>query len=180
MKWNLPGMISDGGVSFPRLQDGRLAFLAHRQISGFHGGGLSAISFSTDAGQTWTPAKLIGDLEGVWCVMNDRFLQTSRGQLIVPVAHMPADTGTYEGDKNLGLCFFSPDGGVTWKRSRVPAQRADLGGMQEPCIAEMEDHQLLMLARTGSGSLSASRSIDDEGMANKERQNTDPSVCFTK
>ena len=177
MKWNLPGMISDGGVSFLRLQDGRLAFLAHRHVSGLHGGGLPAISFSTDNGQTWTAARLIGDPEGVWYVMNDRLLQTSRGQLIVPVAHMPKDTGTYEGDKNLGLCFFSHDGGATWKRSRVPARLDDLRGMQEPCIAEMEDHQLLMLARTGSGSLYASRSIDDGDTWSKPKPTTLTSAC---
>ena len=250
MEWNLTGMISDGGVSFLRLQDGRLAFLAHRHVTGLHGGGLPVISFSKDQGKTWTPARVIGEPEGVWYVMNDRLLQTQRGQLIVPVAHMPKDTGTYEGDRNLGLCFFSNDAGATWKRSRVPARLDDLRGMQEPCIAEIADNRLLMLARTGSGSLHASRShdggdtwskptpttltsacssltlrtlpdqrlivfynhtpplqpgaffprtplcyavsadegqswsepvvVDDEGMTNNDRQNTYPSVCFTK
>ena len=99
LKWNLTGMVSDGGVSFLRLQDGRLAFLAHRHVAGLHGGGLPVISFSQDSGETWTPAKVTGDPEGVWYVMNDRLLQTSSGRLIVPVAHMPKETGTYEGDK---------------------------------------------------------------------------------
>ena len=32
------------------------------------------------------------------------------GRLVVPVSHMPQGLGTYEGDRNLGLCFFSDDG----------------------------------------------------------------------
>jgi hypothetical protein len=39
MDWSLPGMISDGGITFLRLEDGRLAFLAHRHVQGLHGGG---------------------------------------------------------------------------------------------------------------------------------------------
>jgi hypothetical protein len=53
MDWTLSGMISDGGVSFLRLKDGRLAFLANRHMKGLQGGGLPVISFSADDGQTW-------------------------------------------------------------------------------------------------------------------------------
>jgi len=55
MEWPLTGMVSDGGVSFLRLKDGRLAALMHRHVKGLHGGGLPAISFSSDGGATWTP-----------------------------------------------------------------------------------------------------------------------------
>ncbi|MEI7983527.1 MAG: sialidase family protein, partial [Bacteroidota bacterium] len=44
---------------------------------------------------------------------------------VVPVAHMPKGSGTYEGDRNLGLCFLSDDAGATWGRSRIPADLAD-------------------------------------------------------
>ena len=249
MEWSLPGMVSDGGVSFLRLKDGRLAALMHRHVKGLHGGGLPAISFSSDDGATWTPARLVGEPEGVWYVMNDRLIQLRSGRLLVPVSHMPQGMGTYEGDKNLGLCFFSDDGGQTWGRSREPAKLADARGMAEPCVAEVGD-RMLMLARTGSGFLYASWSddggdtwskpgpttlisacssltlktlpdgrlivfynhatpikagaffprtplcyavsgdggktwgppviVDDEGVANKDRQNIYPSVCFTK
>lgn len=172
MEWKLSGMISDGGITFLRLQDGRLAFLAHRHVEGLHGGGLPVISFSADDGQSWTPARTLGEPratpepggggEGVWYVMNDRLIQMHSGRLVVPVSHMPQGMGTYEGDRNLGLCFFSDDGGVTWQRSRRPADLADARGMAEPCVAEVpsvplegvrtrEPGCLLMLARTGSG-----------------------------
>ncbi len=160
MSWNLPGMISDGGISFLRLNDGRLAFLAHRHVKGLDGGGLPTMSFSSDDGRNWTPAKLIGDPEGVWYVMNDRLTQMSNGRIVVPVSHMPKGLGSYEGDHNLGLCFFSDDGGKTWKKSQKPADLNDGRGMAEPCVAETGDNQLLMLARTGSGCLYRSLSND--------------------
>ncbi len=149
--WALTGMISDGGITFLRLMDGRLALLAHRHVQGLHGGGLPVISFSADDGATWTPARTIGEPEGVWYVMNERLIQMQNGRLVVPVSHMPQGTGTYEGDRNLGLCFFSDDGGASWSRSRAPADLADARGMAEPCVAEVDGGRLLMLARTGSG-----------------------------
>ena len=151
MDWTLSGMISDGGITFLRLQDGQLAFLAHRHVDGLHGGGLPVISFSADDGQHWTPARLVGEPEGVWYVMNDRMIQLRGGRLVVPVSHMPASTGVYEGDRNIGLCFFSDDDGGSWRRSKQPAVLDDDRGMAEPCVAEVGDGRLLLLARTGSG-----------------------------
>jgi len=160
MDWNLPGMISDGGISFLRLKDGRLAFLAHRHVKDLKGGGLPVISFSEDDGKNWTPAKVVGEPEGVWYVMNDRLIQMNNGRMVVPVSHMPKDLGEIEGDRNLGLCFFSDDGGETWKKSQKPADLNDGRGMQEPCVAETGNNQLVMLARTGSGFIFRSRSAD--------------------
>ena len=160
MEWKLTGMMSNGGITFLRLQDGRLSMLAHRQVDGLHGGGLPVISFSGDEGQTWTPARTFGEPEGVWYVMNDRMIQLKSGRLVVPVSHMPNGLGTYEGDSNLGLCFFSDDGGEQWHRSAKPAEFADGRGMAEPCVAEIDGGRLLMLARTGSGCHHASYSDD--------------------
>ena len=250
MQWSLPGMVSDGGVTFLRVKDGRIAALLPRHVQGQKGGGLPVITFSKDDGATWTPARLIGEAEGSWYVMNDRLIQLRSGRLLVPVAHMPQAPGLHEGDKNQSLCFFSDDGGETWRRSREPASLDDARGMQEPCVAEVEGGRVLMLSRTGSGFLFASRSdnggdtwskpepttlvsacssltlktlpdgrlivfynhatpikagaffprtplcyavsgdsgktwgppviVDDEGVANKDRQNIYPAACFTK
>ncbi len=177
MEWKLSGMISDGGITFLRLQDGRLSFLAHRHVKGQHGGGLPVISFSEDDGQTWTPARTIGEPEGVWYVMNDRMIQMSSGRLVVPVSHMPKGSGTYEGDRNLGLCFFSDDGGITWKRSKQPVDVADSRGMAEPCVAELADGKLLMLARTGSGCNYASLSSDGGDTWSKSEPTTQTAAC---
>jgi|GEM_PF-183530 len=160
MEWSLPGMVSDGGVTFLRVKDGRLAALLPRHVQGQKGGGLPVITFSKDNGATWTPARLIGEAEGSWYVMNDRLIQLRSGRLLVPVAHMPQAPGLHEGDRNQSLCFYSDDGGETWRRSREPAILDDARGMAEPCVAEVEGGRVLMLSRTGSGFLFASRSDD--------------------
>ncbi len=187
MEWKLPGMISDGGISFLRLQDGRLALLAHRHVEGLHGGGLPAMSFSADDGQTWTPARTIGVKpdtvklgeagEGIWYVMNDRMVQMKNGRLLVPVAHMPQGAGFYEGDRNLGLCFFSDDGAVTWRSSAKPADVIDERGMAEPCVAEVDGGRLLMLARTGSGCIHAAVSGDGGDTWSKPEPTSLISAC---
>ena len=187
MDWKLTGMISDGGITFLRLQDGRLAFLAHRHVEGLHGGGLPVISFSRDDGDTWSPARTIGEPlaapkpgeggEGVWYVMNDRLIQMRNGRLVVPVSHMPQGMGTYEGDRNLGLCFFSDDAGVTWRRSRQPADLADARGMAEPCVAEVNGGCLLMLARTGSGCNYAAWSSDGGDSWSTPEPTTQTAAC---
>ena len=160
MEWNLTGMLSDGGITFLRLQDGRIAFLGHRHVEGLFGGGLPVFSTSSDEGKTWTPARTIGEPEGVWYVMNDRMIQMKNGRLVVPVSHMAKGMGAGEGDCNLGLCFFSDDAGETWKSSSKPAELSDGRGMAEPCVAEVEGGRLLMVARTGSGCKYASWSED--------------------
>ncbi len=160
MLLNLAGNVSDGGISFLRLKDGRLAFLAHRNVKELFGGGLPLISISDNDGKTWSPAQLVGDPEGVWYVMNDRLVQMDNGRILVPVAHMPKELGTYEGDRNLGLCFFSDDNGKTWAKSVKPADLNDARGMAEPSIACIGGNSLVMLARTGSGYLYSSHSDD--------------------
>ena len=49
--------------------------------------------------------------------------------------------------------------------------------MQEPCIAEIAGQQLLMLARTGSGSLHASVSTDSGDTWSKPKPTTLTSAC---
>lgn len=163
MAWDLEGAIEGGGITLLGLRDGRIAFLSHRHVQGRHGGGLPAISFSEDDGRSWTPAHVVDAApEGVWYVMNDRLIQMRCGRLVVPVSHMPEGVGTYEGHTNMALCFYSDDDGATWASSKQWAAMPwdDERGMQEPCIAELGDGTLLMLARTGSGWLFQVRSSD--------------------
>ena len=177
MSWNLAGMISDGGISFLRLQDGRLAFVAHRHVQGLHGGGLPVISFSSDCGESWAPAKTIGEPEGVWYVMNDRLIQMDNGRLVVPVSHMEEGTNHYEGFQNQGLCFFSDDGGISWGKSITTANLDDGRGMAEPCVAQVGENKLLMLARTGSGYIFRSSSEDGGSNWSKPEPTTLVSAC---
>jgi len=177
MDWPVSGMISDGGISFLRLQDGRLAFLAHRHVEGLHGGGLPVFSVSLDDGETWSPARLLDGDEGIWYVMNDRLIQLRSGRLVVPVARMEPKSGCVEGDESAGLCFLSDDAGNSWTTSAQPATLADGRGMAEPSIAETADGRLLMLARTGSGCLYASWSQDEGYTWSVSEPTTLPAAC---
>ncbi len=163
LPWGHTGMISDGGLTFLWLADGRLAFLSHRHVLGFHGGGAPVFSASTDAGRTWSPAQLLADRDEVYYVMNDRLVQLRSGRLVVPVAWaLFGPDGRYiEGDACHGRCFLSDDGGTTWRLGRGEAVLpGDPRGIAEPCVAEVADDRLLMLSRTGAGCLCANWSED--------------------
>jgi hypothetical protein len=154
MPWRLTGMISDGGISFLRLQDGRLALLAHRHVKGLHGGGVPVFSTSTDDGKTWAPAQLLDHQDDVYYVMNDRMIQTAGRRLVVPVSCADKSLGKryYEGARSVSRCYLSDDVGKTWRLSRGQAiLQDDTRGMAEPCVAEVAGGRLLMLARTGQG-----------------------------
>ena len=165
MTWDLSGMISDGGISFLRLQDRRLGFLGHRHVPGLHGGGVPVFSSSNDEGATWAPACMLCDTDFVCYVMNDRMIQTGSGRLIVPVSLADAtmDEGYHEGARSIGACFLSDDAGDSWRLSKGRVSLPeDPRGVAEPCVAMASDGRMLLLCRTGAGSNHASWS-DDEG-----------------
>ena len=173
MAWPLTGTVNNGGFSFRWLQDGRLALVGHRYVPDNKGGGLPFIAFSSDFGVTWTPARLVG--KGVapddgWYVMNDRLKQLRRGRLLLPVAHAVPGSGP-EGDLADSGCFYSDDGGATWKLSQMVRPKGALRGMAEPCVAELRDGRILMLARSGTGYLVESWS-EDAGVTWSPPRNT--------
>ena len=157
MEWKLPGLISDGGASFLRLRDGRLAVVFNRNVPGLHGGGMPAITFSGDHGATWTAAKLLLEKDDAFYVMNDRLIQLRSGRLLLPVARK---VGKTEGDRDEGLAMLSDDAGATWRLSAGSARIEAPRGMAEPCAAELKDGRVLMLGRTGLGSHHAAISAD--------------------
>lgn len=118
MEWNQTGLISDGGTSFLRLRDGRIAVVFNRHVKGLHGGGTPVIAFSADNGQTWTAAKVLIENDDAFYVMNDRLIQLRSGRLVLPVARM---VGKTEGDRDESLAMLSDDAGSTWRLSRGAA-----------------------------------------------------------
>jgi hypothetical protein len=157
IEWPLKGMVSDQGISFLRLKDGRLAIVLPRHVEGLHGGGVPAISFSSDDGATWSAAKMLIGEDAAYYVMNDRLIQLKSGRLLVPVARK---AGKHEGDKDESLAMLSDDGGASWRLSRGRARLEKLRGMQEPCAVELADGRVRLLARTGAGSIHTSISAD--------------------
>ena len=172
MGWTVSGQRLGGGVSFLKLHDGRLAVLMHRGLK--QGGGLPAISYSSDGGETWTDSKLLDGPEGIWYVMNDRMIQTTAGRILAPVSR---GGGQYEGDTNTALCFYSDNDGKSWSQSMAGATLAGPRGMQEPCVAELGDGRLLMLARTGKGSHHRSYSRDCGNSWSKPEPTTLTAAC---
>ena len=162
MAWKITGTINNGGFSFLRLKDGRLALVGHRYVPDNKGGGLPIISFSSDQGATWTPARIVAkDVapDDGWYVMNDRLKQLRSGRLLLPAAHAVPGSGA-EGDLAESGCFYSDDAGATWKLSQLVLPKRAPRGMAEPCVAELPDGRILMLARSGTGYLVDSLSRD--------------------
>jgi hypothetical protein len=157
IEWSLKGMVSDQGISFLRLKDGRLAVVLPRHVLGLHGGGVPAISFSSDDGATWSAAKLLIEPDDAYYVMNDRLIQLESGRLLLPVARK---AGKHEGDRDESLAMLSDDGGASWRLSRGRARLDKPRGMQEPCAVELADGRVRLLARTGAGSIHTSLSAD--------------------
>ena len=174
MEWNLSGLISDGGTSFLRLPDGRIAVVFNRHVKGLHGGGTPVIAFSADNGQTWTAAKVLIEKDDAFYVMNDRLIQLRSGRLLLPVARK---VGKTEGDRDEGLAMLSDDAGATWRLSRGTASIAAPRGMAEPCAAELSDGRVLMLGRTGLGSHHVALSADGGETWSKPEATTLESAC---
>ncbi|MEI6257947.1 MAG: sialidase family protein [Planctomycetota bacterium] len=157
IEWPLKGMVSDQGISFLRLKDGRLAIVLPRHVLGLHGGGVPAISFSSDDGATWSAAKMLIEQDNAYYVMNDRLIQLESGRLLLPVSRK---AGKDEGDRDESLAMLSDDGGASWRLSRGRARLDKPRGMQEPCAVERTDGRVRLLARTGAGSIHTSISAD--------------------
>ena len=174
MEWNLAGLISDGGTSFLRLPDGRIAVVFNRHVKGLHGGGTPVIAFSADNGQTWTAARVLIENDDAFYVMNDRLIQLRSGRLVLPVARK---VGKTEGDRDEGLAMLSDDAGVTWRLSRGTAGIDAPRGMAEPCVAELSDGRVLMMGRTGLGSHHVALSADGGETWSKPEATTLESAC---
>jgi sialidase-1 len=131
-----------------RLRDGRWAALDFLPSQMGQGSTPPAIRFSTNNGQSWSTDVRIAHQDGIYYVPNERLMETSRNELIVPAGR---GSGQYEGDNNSAGCFYSTDGGATWSLSETWAQRTGLRGMAEPNVVELADGRLYMLARTDAG-----------------------------
>jgi Neuraminidase (sialidase) len=162
MNWTVGGYISDGEITLIRLRDERLMLTFHRSLPGFHGGGVPAAAYSSDEGEHWTEPQLLDDHERTCYLMNERTIQLRLGRILVPVATQaqnPAGGKYVEGGRCDALCYFSDNGGQSWRISTLTTL-ADQRGMAEPAVAELSDGRVMMLARTGSGSHHGSFSSD--------------------
>lgn len=150
--WNLSGCLANGGFSFLKLLDGRLALAMHQYNYRNRGGDFPVISFSDDGGTSWSDPRQVEGQPGAYYVLNDRLIQLHNGRLVLAASRSTGEG--VEGFMDEGLCFFSDDLGESWSQSSELAVLPDsLRGVSEADVIELEDGRLMMLSRSGTGYL---------------------------
>jgi sialidase-1 len=95
---------------------------------------------------------------GYHVMNNDRVTVLSSGRLICPIAWTD-DVFKKGGGHFVSLCYYSDDGGHTWRKSAGTVDQPQRGAM-EPEVVELDGGQLLMIIRTQTGKIATSLSAD--------------------
>lgn len=113
---------------------------------------------STDEARSFGDPILVTNGPGYHVMNNDRVSLLSSGRLICPISWtddvFKAGRGHF-----ISRCYFSDDGGQTWRRSSDQVDQPKRGAM-EPEVVELEDGKLLMIVRTQLGRIATSASTD--------------------
>lgn len=150
-------------VSLLRLADGRIALFYLRKQSATDC--RPVLRYSSDEARTWSePHMCIDDEVGYYVLNNDRAVQLQSGRLVLPVC-LHSTPGQAKPDwAGTCMCYFSDDGGQTWRRSQTRLQGHTPDGKrvttQEPGVVELKDGRLMLFARTTAGSQFVSYSSD--------------------
>lgn len=151
-------------VSLLRLLDGRIALFYLRKNA--QDDCRPHMRISEDEGATWSePICAIPDTDiGYYILNNDRAVQLASGRIILPVAQHRGPGMPARNNAGLILCYYSDDGGQTWRRSDSAPRPAKRGGAdvitQEPGVVALKDGRLLLWCRTNAGSQFVSFSQD--------------------
>jgi sialidase-1 len=111
---------------------------------------------SADEARTFGEPVRVTDSPGYHVMNNDRVAVLSSGRLVCPVA-WTADVS--KGGHFVCLCYFSDDGGKSWKKGAGTVDAPKRGAM-EPEVVELSDGRLMMIARTQLGYIAAAVSED--------------------
>lgn len=111
---------------------------------------------SDDEAKTFGKPVCVTDSSGYHVMNNDRVTVVSSGRIVCPVA-WTEDVG--KGGHFVCLCFFSDDGGNTWKKGTDTVDAPKRGAM-EPEVIELADGKLLMIVRTQLGHIATALSKD--------------------
>jgi sialidase-1 len=111
---------------------------------------------STDEAKTFGNPVCVTEQAGYHVMNNDRVAVLSTGRLVCPVAR--TDDVSKAGHF-ASLCYFSDDGGKTWKKGTDTVDAPKRGAM-EPEVIELTDGKLLMIVRTQSGHIATAVSKD--------------------
>jgi sialidase-1 len=111
---------------------------------------------SEDEGKSFGKPVCVTEGAGYHVMNNDRVTVLPDGCIVCPVAWTEDVT---KGGHFVCLCFFSDDGGKTWKKGRGSVDAPKRGAM-EPEVVEYPGGKLLMIARTQLGHITTAVSRD--------------------
>ncbi|MEN8229127.1 MAG: sialidase family protein [Bacteroidota bacterium] len=111
---------------------------------------------SDDECETWSEPVRISSLEGMNFTNPDHVFMHSSGRIILPFFN---GSRYGVGDHYQALCYFSDDGGATWKYSDNKMNLPERGA-EEPAMVELSDSSLMAVLRTSMGTLYKSYSRD--------------------
>ena len=112
---------------------------------------------SADDCESWSKPVQFTQPGGSYILDAGRVLIHSSGRIILPIYWAP-ELWT-DKDKLEAFCYYSDDGGDTWKESSNRMHLPGRGAM-EPTIAERRDGSLMVLLRSTLGRLFEAESID--------------------
>ena len=132
-------------VSFIRMPDESIAMYYLRKNS--MDDCIPMMRKSYDEARTWSePVAIIQDRAGYFVMNNDRVIQLENGRILAPVSlHKTPDTEW--NNKGKIFCYYSDDGGATWKSSPEVPNPKDIM-LQEPGLIILKDGKIMMFMRT--------------------------------
>ena len=145
------GVLNIMSVSMLRLADGRIGlfYLVKKSKQDCR----MVLRISSDEAKTWGEPVLCMPEEGYFVVNNGRAVQLQNGRILLPAAKHDWASDRPGAHRGVAVCFFSDDGGKTWRRSKnvLEAPAKSKSGLQEPLVVELKGGRLLMLCRTDLG-----------------------------
>ena len=149
------GAMNVMSVSLLRLQNGNIALFYARKNS--INDCIPYMRISSDEGNSWSePVRCITDRDGYFVLNNARVIQLSSGRLLMPVAlHISDEASTSPLGKKFNpygklFCYYSDDGGQTWKQNGEVSIPEGLLA-QEPGLIELKKGDVMMFIRTNTG-----------------------------
>ena len=112
---------------------------------------------SSDEANSFGEPILVTDAPGYHVMNNDRVTVLSSGRLICPIAW--TDDVARRGSHFVSFCYYSDDGGRTWRKGAGQVDQPQRGAM-EPEVVELSGGKLLTIVRTQLGYIATSISRD--------------------
>lgn len=114
------------------------------------------LKVSADNGRTFGEPVLTTPHPGYNIIVSDRMTLLKSGRMLLPCSYT---TEIEKVNHMVCFCYFSDDGGKTWRKGTGEIDLPKRGAM-EPDVVELSDQRLLMIMRNQLGNISVSDSSD--------------------